>query len=146
MSQEYTEEKLNQIEENIISGMDKELNFEKEMEELSLSIASKLCKKKECDESFQDNEYHWCLIRNAVQINDVGTSLEKGIKIFCISSIAYKFAGAKAKGKSVFVKYSKDLSDETSLIATGVNSLLWNIANYNGGYKVEELGDDDGEQ
>lgn len=60
MSQ-YSEEKLAQIERDIMSGIDKENQQEKEVEEMSISIGDRIIKNKHCREKFLDTEYVFTL-------------------------------------------------------------------------------------
>lgn len=61
MSQQYTEEKLAQIQNDIMSGMDKEKEQHREVEEMSISIGDRVLKNKHCREVFLDKEYVFTL-------------------------------------------------------------------------------------
>ncbi len=62
MSELYTEEKLAEIENNILTGIDKEQAFLKEIEDMAWRIAHQLVKgKNHIRQDFQDTEYVFSL-------------------------------------------------------------------------------------
>lgn len=121
MNKEYTEEKLAEIEKNIISGIDQEINEEKELEELSLHI-SMHCIGKPYKYEFNGTEYTWFVVPNAYTPNGLGC------KCFCYNNDKLKIVGPnKYIPATASYAYSKKDPDKQAAAAITIVSLLRHI-------------------
>jgi len=113
LTQEYTEEKLQEIENNIMSGMDKDVAWEEETNEIALSIAHSLLKNGVCTQPYMDKEYKWAL-----------RSDNNSATLFCFDVLKFKIAGEKYRPLIANSEIDSQYTYEQN-IATLVKSILY---------------------
>ena len=119
MTREYTEEKLQEIEDRLMSGLEADEAREQEIDDLSLSIARRIINEA-TTESFMGTPYKWALLES-------GTGKQKVLTVFCYDILKFKIAGLKYRPLQASNKLILQMTFEQN-VATLVKSLLYHKA------------------
>lgn len=140
---DYTEEKLKQLEREISSGLDKERQEEKELDEIAIEISSRCLKatNHSCCYEYLGTEYNWEIFADVPMFNQEFKRYEYGFTLICTDIIKYSIAGKRYIPLTASVPYEDGRTERTTLAATLVKSVLRHKAGKD--ITVEELEEED---
>lgn len=141
INNQYTEEKIAEIEQNILSGIDRDIQEEKELEDIGLHIATNSLNKV-YKYKFNDTEYTWYCETNTQNVNAETYKPELGCRCYCWDNNKLNIVGPnKYKPASAFCPYLSENPDPVVVSALCVVSLLRHILGKD--IKIEELEGDE---
>lgn len=122
----YSEEDLDKIARNIVSGIDKEIEEEKEFDELSVEIASKCLASNDhsCRYPYLGIEYIWEVYWDIPKYNPETRKYEFGCLVVCTDIVKKNIGNGKYIPLTAHAPYEDEKAERNTLAATIVKSIL----------------------
>lgn len=116
---DYSEKQLKKIENDILSGIDKDINKEKELDEMAMEVAKKLISNKYCNYKFLDTDYKIGYMKDQFSKSENAY----GIQIVVYDVLKLKIANLNYHPLIAFIAYD-DKHSEEELLGTVIKAVF----------------------
>lgn len=126
MTEQYTEERLAKIEKDILSGIDKEKQEEKEFDDIAMDIASNCLSSNNHSYKYEylGTEYIWEVFADTSRYNRETGKIELGFTIVCTDTVKMNIGNGKYIPLTAFAPYEDKRVERKMLAATIIKSVL----------------------